>query len=115
MCEWEVLVLDSFSDSTVHPYLGQERREDPGGLHSRACAIRTSERHDKADAVGVKNTSCLPSSLNNSRTDSTLSPFQELQVGGHGTSESQWQLPLSGWANGGVSHYVIPGACEVFR
>ncbi|XP_070353235.1 calcium/calmodulin-dependent protein kinase type 1G isoform X3 [Equus asinus] len=35
---------------------------------------------------------------------------EELQIRGHGASQSQWQLPLPGGADWSLSHYVIPGA-----
>lgn len=62
MCKWEVLVLDSLSCQRI-PVWGRKEEGSHGGLHSRACAARASEKDSKADVVGVKNTDCLSSYL----------------------------------------------------
>lgn len=58
MCKWEVLVLDSLRCQHV-PVWGRKKEGSRGGLHSRACATRTSEKDGKADVVGVKNADCF--------------------------------------------------------
>ena len=51
----------------------------------------------------------LPPSPNTPRPAATF-PFQELQIGSDGASESRRQLPLPGGADWSLSHHVIPGA-----